>query len=84
MPNYRTYKPERDVVRALPIQGKIPRELSSQIGAHALAREIEAWWHGRGFPQVKAWVSDKSVLVSAKGNVYPVQTNLIRGMPPRE
>lgn len=62
----------------------MPRELSSQIGAHALAKEIEAWWHSRGYPQVKAWVSDKAVLVSSKGNIYPVQTNLVRGMPPIE
>jgi len=79
----RTYRPERDISRALPIQGDVPRELSSQIGAHALAKEIEAWWHSRGYPQVKAWVSDK-IFTSAKGNIYGVKTNLVRGMPPRE
>jgi hypothetical protein len=79
----RTYKPERDTTRALPIQGNIPRELSSQLGAHALARELEAWWHSRGYPQVKAWVHE-GVFVSDKGNIYSVKMNLIRGMPPRE
>jgi len=83
-PNFdrRIYRPERDISRALPIQGDVPRELSSQLGAHALAREIEEWWHKRGYPQVKAWVADKA-FVSAKGNIYSVKTNLVRGMPPR-
>jgi hypothetical protein len=82
MRDFRTYRPERDISRVLPIQGPVPRELSSQIGAHALAKEIEAWWHTRGYPQVKAWVSD-APHVSSKGNIYAVKTNLVRGMPPR-
>jgi len=79
----RTYKPERDITRVLPIQGKFPRELSSQIGAFALAKEIQAWWHNRGFTQVRAWVPDQAPLVSSRGNIYPVKTNLVRGMPPK-
>jgi len=77
------YRPEKHTTRPIPVEG-IPRELSSERGAKALALEIEAWWHSRGYPQVRAWVPMGPPLVSAKGNIFSVKTNLVRGMPPKE
>ena len=79
---YSFYRPEKHTTRPLPAS-RIPRELSSERGAKALAQEIEAWWHSRGYTQVQAWV-DGRAFVSTGGNVYTVRTNLVRGMPPRE
>jgi hypothetical protein len=79
---YYFYQPDKHTTRIRPVEG-IPRELSSERGAKALALEIEAWWHSRGYPQVKAWVPSGPMLVSSKGNIWSVKTNLILGMPPR-
>ena len=32
--------------------------LNNHGASHALAKNIEAYWHGEGFPNVKAWVEE--------------------------
>jgi hypothetical protein len=45
-----TYRPSRDLVPALPARSG--RDLYSLNGATTLARELDQWWHSRGFKQV--------------------------------
>jgi hypothetical protein len=57
-------------------------------GAEALAANLDAYWHKRGFPQVRQWVERQPWAdgppprcVSAAG-LWIVRSNLVRGMPP--
>lgn len=66
------------------------RDLSSERGATALARELDAWWHTRGFPQVHHWIERAADFTEAKSGdrngvpcVWCVKSNLINGLPPR-
>lgn len=71
----RTYQPARDVVPVVPARSN--RELTTKDGATALAAELDAWWHSRGFPQVSHFV----VRVNDSG--WGVRSNLVGGVPPR-
>jgi hypothetical protein len=73
------YRPARDLVPIVP-SGPEPRDAISEHGANRVARELDAWWHARGFSQVQHWV----VIANAKtGHLWCVRTNLVNGLPPR-
>ena len=52
-------------------------------GARELAERITAYWKGRGYDGVKAWV-ELAKPEEGNGYLYTVQTNLVGGLPPRE
>ena len=60
-----------------------PRDVCTRDGAEALARDLTAWWHARGFPQVQHWVAAVPAQGAArKEPVWAVRSNLINGLPP--
>lgn len=74
-----TYRPTRDLIA--PVQTYRPRELMTEGGAIMLARELDRWWHDRGFPQVRHRVIRYT---TAGGNVFGVESNLQNGLPPKD
>lgn len=58
-------------------------DYSTERSAKELAKQIEAYWHGRGYPEVKAWVVESEKYAWSgtgrgprTGKVYGVQSNL--------
>src|SRR5690242_8774639 len=85
----RTYDPARDEIAQVP---KGPRrDLSSEHGALTLARELDAWWHQRGYPQVKHTVeralarrpNSAKPDAEATMSLWVVRSNLVGGLPPK-
>ena len=50
--------------------------------ANRYARQIENYWSGLGFPNVRCWVERVSAGAN-RGLGYEIRSNLIRGLPPR-
>jgi hypothetical protein len=83
------YRPERDVV--LCAGSRQPRDRCTQYGAQSLAWQLDAWWHDRGYPQVRHWVEraklpKKSRVVDSEdgeAGLFVVRSNLVAGMPPQ-
>lgn len=63
------------------------RDLSSQEGAFALARELDEWWHSRGFSTVQHWPERipglKRNTKRHESKLWGVRSNLVDGMPPK-
>jgi hypothetical protein len=56
-----------------------------------LARELDHWWHSRGYTQVKHWVElthvaklrrHRSDIIGTDSLVWCVRSNLVNGLPP--
>lgn len=86
------YRPDRELVRGDPCT--FVRELVTQHGAQTLARELNDWWHVRGYPQVNHWAEHsvfklrKPKPIDDDGNepkqgLWIVRSNLLNGLPPR-
>lgn len=70
------------------IQGSARREVSemlSQEGAMALARRLEDYWHGCGYPAARFWAEPIPERFGKVGTyqLYRVACNLVNGLPPR-
>jgi hypothetical protein len=87
------YRPERDVV--LCVGSRQPRDRCTQDGAQALAWQLDAWWHERGYPQVRHWVERAKLPRTVHGGeagqaedgtagLFVVRSNLVAGMPPQK
>jgi hypothetical protein len=84
------YRPERDVV--LCAGSRQPRDRCTQDGAQALAWQLDAWWHDRGYLTVRHWVERvrlpkvSRVTDSEDGvaGLWVVRSNLVAGMPPQK
>jgi len=59
-------------------------ELTTQEGATAHAKRLEAYWHAQGHTNVK-WTALPIVGLGAKlgGTGWGVRSNLVNGLPPR-
>jgi hypothetical protein len=85
MPDDERYRPGLDLVPVRPADPRSLRDLTSRDGAEANARELDAWWHSRGFLQVRHWAEitgDEGP--NAHQRVWGVRSNLINGLPPRD
>lgn len=79
-----TYNPARQITPYLVYKGGPgSRDTLARSGAHELAAEIQAWWHKRGFPQVRVWVEQVFGKECAR-ETWGVRSNLVGGLPPRE
>ena len=60
-------------------------ESLSQEGAIALARRLEDYWHGCGYPAARFWVEPIPERFEKVGTyqLYRVTCNLVNGLPPR-
>lgn len=45
------------------------------------AANVMAWWHQRGFPQVKAWAEPRNVSRKGFEGTWGVASNLVGGLP---
>jgi hypothetical protein len=96
MTNQKT--PEHDeLADAAPRSSKPPKrlDLCSQEGAEAQAKELNAWWHARGHPEVQHWVEKIPFTAipgmkkhvphdgTTKHGVFGVRSNLVNGLPPK-
>jgi len=56
----------------------------TQRGAMALAKRLEAYWHGRGYPAARFWAEPIDERFSKVGTyeIYRVVCNLVNGLPP--
>jgi hypothetical protein len=61
------------------------KEVSNQKGAIELAKRLEQYWHGRGFPAARFWAEPISERFEKIGSyeLYRVASNLVDGLPPR-
>ena len=62
-----------------------PAEVSNQKGAMQLARRLEQYWHGKGFPAARFWAEPIAERFEKIGSyeLYRVASNLVDGLPPR-
>jgi hypothetical protein len=62
-----------------------PPETLGQKGALALAKRLEQYWHGKGFPAARFWVEPIGERFEKVGTyeLYRVVSNLVNGLPPR-
>jgi hypothetical protein len=67
------------------VQKAASREMLSQDGAMALAKRLEQYWHGRGFPAARFWTEPIGERFQKIGtyDLYRVVCNLVNGLPPR-
>jgi hypothetical protein len=70
--------------RAAP-KPKEPPETLGQKGAIALAKRLEQYWHGQGFPAARFWAEPIGERFEKVGTyeLYRVTSNLVNGLPPR-
>ena len=86
--NAKAYNPIRHTIRPLP--SRETRDLLTAQGAAALAAELDAWWHGRGFPTVKHHIirlrrvplKTTHVTDDTDPGLWAVRSNLVAGLPP--
>lgn len=57
----------------------------SQKGAMALAKRLQDYWHGQGYPAVRFWTEPVEERFSKVGSyeLYRVACNLVNGKPPQ-
>lgn len=62
-----------------------PAETLGQKGAIALAKRLERYWHGQGFPAARFWAEPIEERFEKIGSyeIYRVASNLVNGWPPR-
>jgi hypothetical protein len=74
--------PSGDRVTSKP---KEPPETLGQKGALALAKRLEQYWHGQGFPAARFWAEPIGERFEKVGTyeLYRVVSNLVNGLPPR-
>lgn len=62
-----------------------PPETLGQGGAIALAKRLEQYWHGQGFPAARFWAEPIGERFEKVGSyeLYRVASNLVNGWPPR-
>jgi hypothetical protein len=60
-------------------------EMLSREGATALAKRLERYWHGRGYPAARFWAEPIAERFAKVGTyeLYRVACNLVGGLPPR-
>lgn len=69
--------------------GKKPKlakpQTLSQRGAMALAKQLEQYWHERGYPAARFWAEPIDERFEKVGTyeIYRVACNLVNGLPPR-
>lgn len=80
-----TYPDVRAASRATPKPKPGPSETLSLGGALALAKQLEKYWHERGFPAACFWVEPIGERFEKIGTyeLYRVASNLVDGLPPR-
>jgi hypothetical protein len=66
-------------------KAKAPPETLGQKGAIALAKRLEQYWHGQGFPAARFWAEPIGERFEKVGTyeLYRVVSNLVNGLPPR-
>jgi hypothetical protein len=54
-------------------------------GALALAKRLQEYWHGRGYPAARFWAEPVAERFTKIGTyeIYRVGCNFVNGMPPR-
>ncbi|MCP3439807.1 hypothetical protein [Bradyrhizobium sp. CCGUVB14] len=64
---------------------KSETEHCSRDGAMALAKRLEAYWHGEGYPSARFWAEPIEERFEKVGTyeLYRVVCNLVNGLPPR-
>jgi hypothetical protein len=62
-----------------------PRDTLNQKGAIALAKKLEAFWHGKGYLTARFWAEPVGERFDKLGTneIYRVASNLVNGLPPR-
>jgi hypothetical protein len=62
-----------------------PIETSNQKGAMELAKRLQQYWHGKGFPAARFWAEPIGERFDKIGSyeIYRVASNLVDGLPPR-
>jgi hypothetical protein len=62
-----------------------PRDTLSQKGAIALAKTLQAFWHGKGYLTARFWAEPVGERFEKLGTneIYRVASNLVNGLPPR-
>lgn len=57
----------------------------SRKGASELARQLQAYWHGQGYPLARFWCEPISIRMGKLGTheIHRVVCNLVDGLPPR-
>jgi hypothetical protein len=73
------------------------RELSTREGAEQLARQLNEYWRGAGYPLAEHWIESRRVAALRKKNMrvplgqlpgdesatlWCVRSNLVNGLPP--
>jgi hypothetical protein len=78
--------PDEDMAKASEL-GRIGTsgEYLSQRGAMALAHRLQKYWHGKGYPAARFWAEPIGERFDKVGTyeIYRVNSNLVRGLPPR-
>lgn len=79
-----------DAGDGLPTDDEPEREIDtgdtlSRDGAMALARRLQQYWHGLGYPAVRFWAEPVPERFAKVGTyeIYRVVCNLVNGLPPR-
>jgi hypothetical protein len=62
-----------------------PRDTLGQKGAIALAKRLQAFWHGKGYLTARFWAEPVGERFEKLGTneIYRVASNLVNGLPPR-
>jgi hypothetical protein len=85
------YDPARDLIATEPTP-RDSRDLLDRDGAQRLAEQLDAWWHQRGYPNVRhtvEWIGlgrhagKRRGHVEKSSGVWTVRSNLTNGLPPR-
>jgi hypothetical protein len=87
------YRPTHDIVPSRASHGK-GLDLVTREGAEHMVRELDEWWHSRGFPQVKHWADYATArrvhtrkkdgkTVEEDHRFWAVRSNLVNGLPPK-
>jgi hypothetical protein len=79
------YSDVRTRSRAAPKPKSGPSETLSLKGALALAKQLESYWHERGYPAACFWAEPIGERFKKIGTyeLYRVASNLVDGLPPR-
>jgi hypothetical protein len=60
------------------------RDHSTRANALALAAQLNAWWHARGYPQARFWLDPVPIRTTPRAAlVWVVRNNLVNGLPPK-